>query len=170
MVADERDSDNYDERFASDVRKSLHSDEARFAVEDEHDEDDRRYNASIKEHEVEAAMERLDPNSSCGLDDIHNTFIINGKGLMTRSLTIMFNVFFQLGRIPTQWRHAVVTTIPKEKGAVECKRFRPISLLPTANKVMERILTAVGVRVDAGGRVFRKKSEYKKKESLFFSQ
>ena len=47
-----------------------------------------------------------------------------------------------LGEVPTQWKTAFVTPIPKVSLASNLSDFRPISLLPAPCKVMEKLISA----------------------------
>ena len=42
--------------------------------------------------------------------------------------------------IPPSWKHALVTPVPKGKDSSEAKNTRPISILPAAMKIVERVV------------------------------
>ncbi len=50
--------------------------------------------------------------------------------------------FFRAGRLPTGARSSFVTLIPKRSEAMECKDFRPISLVFSYYKIISKILAA----------------------------
>ena len=48
---------------------------------------------------------------------------------------------FECGRVPEDWKNAVIVTLYKSKGDIgKCKNYRGISLLSVAGKVYARIL------------------------------
>jgi hypothetical protein len=58
-------------------------------------------------------------------------------------LTHLFNHLLRLGYIPTNWKRAKVVPIPKpNKPGTDPNSYRPISLLNTLGKLVERILAA----------------------------
>ena len=58
-------------------------------------------------------------------------------------LTRLFNVCFTTGEIPTEWRRGVIVLIWKGKGDIhDPGRYRGITLLSLALKLMEKILDA----------------------------
>lgn len=55
-------------------------------------------------------------------------------------LAHIFNISMQLGQVPSTWKRAVVIAIPKVPNASVVTQFRPISLLPTPVKLMEKLI------------------------------
>jgi Reverse transcriptase (RNA-dependent DNA polymerase) len=53
----------------------------------------------------------------------------------------MFDSFMSVGRIPYEWRRAVVTPIYKGGLAADVSNYRPISLTCVACKIMEKVIT-----------------------------
>ena len=58
-------------------------------------------------------------------------------------LEALFNCSIQAGNFPTLWTFEKALMIPKpEKDSLCAERYRPIILLPTAGKVLERLIVA----------------------------
>lgn len=52
----------------------------------------------------------------------------------------IFNFFLMNGVFPAQWKSALVCPIPKVRNPTTLQHYRPISILPTMSKVLERIV------------------------------
>ena len=50
------------------------------------------------------------------------------------------NTCLTTSAIPQSWKHALVTPVPKGKGASQPTNTRPISILPAAMKIVERLV------------------------------
>ena len=59
-----------------------------------------------------------------------------------RYLLDIFNASIRLGYIPTRWKKADIILFPKPgKDLTNLTNYRPISLIPTISKILEKILT-----------------------------
>lgn len=77
--------------------------------------------------------------SSEGVDNI-NVFII--KLFLNRIsgvLTHIINLSFEKNKFPSRWKYAIITPIPKLPVPLKASDFRPISLLTTLSKILEKI-------------------------------
>lgn len=76
-----------------------------------------------------------------GIDNISNTIIRHLSRKFIIFLTEFFNLILKHGYFPQILKKAVIVMIPKpNKDHSTCKGYRPISLLPTISKILERIL------------------------------
>ena len=76
-----------------------------------------------------------------GLDGISNKAIRNLPSAIHQQLALIFNASLKLAYIPKSWKSAVVVMIPKpKKDHTLPSNFRPISLLATLLKLLERLL------------------------------
>jgi len=100
----------------------------------------------FRPEELAAALRRLKPGKSPGLDSIFPEFILHaGSALNSWFCDFLSNCMRQL-KIPKIWRRALVVAIPKpEKPLGDPKSYRPISLLCVLFKILERLIYA---RVD----------------------
>lgn len=91
--------------------------------------------------EVQGEINRLKNKKSPGHDLIPNEVL---KELPFRAilfLTALFNACLRWSYFPHDWKHAQVTMIPKPgKPKRDLKSYRPISLLPTLSKLLEKII------------------------------
>ncbi|CAH1720846.1 unnamed protein product [Aphis gossypii] len=76
-----------------------------------------------------------------GPDGIPYCFIHNLPISALDSIIMVFNKIWSSGAIPKKWKHSIVIPIPKpNKNKFETKSYRPISLLNTMVKVLEKII------------------------------
>jgi len=97
----------------------------------------------FKLEELAAALRRLKPGKSPGLDSIFLEFILHaGSALKYWFCDFLSSCMCQL-KIPKIWRRALIVTIPKpEKPLGEPKSYHPISLLSVPYKILERHIYA----------------------------
>jgi hypothetical protein len=76
-----------------------------------------------------------------GLDGVTNKALRNLPTSSYQALAHIFNASLRLSYVPSPWKQAVVVMIPKpNKDHTEPKNFRPISLLATLLKLLERLM------------------------------
>ena len=95
----------------------------------------------IRPREVERIVKRLKPRKAPGQDGVRNILLkrLPRKGLVM--LTKIINACLKHSYFPTSWKHAIVTAIPKAgKDITLSTNYRPISLLPTMSKILERVV------------------------------
>ena len=119
-----------------------------------------RYRPTLEEHtnldldfsleEVTAAIKLLKQGKAPGPDGIHNEFLMHCGDSMVGWLTELLNLCYSSTQIPKMWRRASVISLLKPgKPDTSPKSYRPISLLCTTYKLMERlILTRINPIVD----------------------
>ena len=93
----------------------------------------------VSEQDVVKIVKALKSNS-CGVDDI-NGFIL--KLLIHRISSIVthiINISLEQGTFPERWKAAIIKPIPKIPFPLKEADFRPISLLCTLSKVMEKLM------------------------------
>jgi len=93
--------------------------------------------------EFPAALRRLKPGKSLGLESIFPEFILHtGSALKSWFCNFLNSCMRQL-KIPKIWRRALVVAIPKpEKPLGDPKSYCPISLLCLPFKILERLIYA----------------------------
>ena len=92
----------------------------------------------VNEYEVVKTVKSL-KSTSFGVDKI-NSYIL--KLIINRISTVvtdLVNTSFKTRVFPTRWKSAIITPIPKVDYPSKEKDFRPISLLCTISKVLEKI-------------------------------
>jgi len=83
-------------------------------------------------------LSNLDVNSACGPDNISPLVLKNCSYAIAPSLTIVFNSSLQSGTVPNSWKCANVVPIFKKGDKCQVSNYRPISLISTIDKAMER--------------------------------
>ena len=99
--------------------------------------------AQVTEQEVLKILNTLKINKSSGPDQIPNKLLKMSALLIAKPLANLFNKSLKLGKFPSSWKKACITPIFKQKGSnSDPTNYRPISLLPTLSKILEKIVFA----------------------------
>lgn len=75
-----------------------------------------------------------------GPDEINNRILKELSNELGAPLSALFNHSFSMGKVPTRWKMSNVCAIFKNSDPHEVSNYRPISLLSSLNKVMEKIV------------------------------
>ena len=96
----------------------------------------------ITETEVSDQLAALNINKAYWLDDISPRFLKEGGQTLVPALTKLFHDQLSLGSctFPSSWKRANVTPLHKKNDRANMSNYRPISLLSTLGKVMEKII------------------------------
>ena len=93
---------------------------------------------SLTPPEVENALNTIDPNKSPGPDKIPGRLLKELAPQIACSLCRLFNLSLSLAVFPDRWKLADLTPIFKKDDFTLVNNYRPISLLCTLSKVLER--------------------------------
>ena len=86
-------------------------------------------------------LSKLCRSKATGLDNISAKLFRECPDLLAESLTVIFNQSLITGIFPNKWKSARVTPLYKNSGKrTEPTNYRPISVIPVAAKVFERII------------------------------
>ena len=97
----------------------------------------------ICENEVAASLALLNTHKSTGVDGISSHLLRTVAGALSPSITKLFNASLFQGQIPSEWKQANVTPIPKTSNSKSPSNFRPISVLPVIlPKSLNRLSTS----------------------------
>lgn len=92
------------------------------------------------ENEVKATIQSLKNTNSTGWDGISACFLKLALGSLSLPITLICNLCLSTGKFPDALKKSVVVPIYKS-GDRDCiSNYRPISLLPTIAKVLEKII------------------------------
>ena len=91
----------------------------------------------ISEDEVVKIVKSIKSKSS-GIDGINISTILLFLPRISSLLTHIINESFELNKFPERWKKALITPIPKCEVPLQESDFRPISLLPTFSKILEK--------------------------------
>ena len=93
----------------------------------------------VTEAEVYKYLSNVKPTKSTGYDKIPPKLIKDAAGVISRSLTIIFNKSIISGIFPEDLKIAVLSPIFKKGDRSSCGNYRPISVLSVIAKILEKI-------------------------------
>ena len=96
--------------------------------------------APVTSVEIDRIISNLKSKNSSGYDSISNTLLKNLKQSLVLPLTIIFNKSLQEGVFPSAMKLSDVTPLYKTKERYLTNNYRPISLLLTISKILEKIV------------------------------
>lgn len=94
---------------------------------------------TVTERDVTQAIRELRSNAT-GIDDISLDMLTLSFHHISGTLTTLVNKSISSSTFPSMWRDAVVRPIPKIPSPLEFKDLRPISILPCASKILEKVI------------------------------
>ena len=89
---------------------------------------------------VLSELRNIDANKAVGPDGIHGTVLKMCAATLAFPITKIFNLSFNLGQIPSDWKTANVVPVHKKGDKCNIENYRPISLTSLVMKVMEKII------------------------------
>ena len=91
--------------------------------------------------ELENELKKLNKNATQGHDNIHNLMLINSSEEFKKIILQLFNVSLASSTIPTLWKLASVTMIPKKiEKSKNPKDYRPICITSCLGKLCEKLI------------------------------
>ena len=91
---------------------------------------------------VAAAIKKLKPNQSSGPDGLVPLLFKNLSQSLAGPLSLLFSAFMSVGRIPGEWKKAIITPVYKNGDSSDVSNYRPIALTNVICKIMERVICA----------------------------
>ena len=98
------------------------------------------YLTPTSQAELDRLINNLPNKSSCGYDNINNILLKKLSKELLTPLTIIYNTSMTTGVFPSQMKTAVVIPLFKNKERDYVNNYRPISLLLTISKLLEKII------------------------------
>ncbi|KFQ12409.1 hypothetical protein N330_12757, partial [Leptosomus discolor] len=95
---------------------------------------------TIKKEVVSDLLHHLDAHKSMGPDGLHPRVLKELAGVLTKPLSIIYQISWLNGEVPVDWRIANVTPIYKKGRKEDLGNYRPVSLTLVPGKVMEQII------------------------------
>ena len=83
-------------------------------------------------------LEDLDPKKAAGIDNIGEHDLKGVKPDIVKHLCNIVNTSTECGTFPKPWKEAKVTPLHKGGSKENMENYKPISLLPTGSKILER--------------------------------
>ena len=91
-------------------------------------------------------------SKAAGLDKIPARLLRDAGKELTPSITFLVNKSLNDETVPALWKVAYVTPLHKTDDTLLVENYRPISVLPALNKVMERVVhTQLSIHLDQLG-------------------
>ena len=101
---------------------------------------DRFSDFTIGDRNICNALRKLNPNKSKGSDNIGGLLLKNCAQSKSNPLSILFNISFRTGSLPTEWKMVNIVPVYK-KGDKNCiENYRPISLTCIVSKIFEKCI------------------------------
>lgn len=99
---------------------------------------------NFDEIKIMAAAKKIRSKSKTSCDPDGYPIILLTKliSVLSLPLSIMYNSFLSMGRIPSNWKLAYITPIFKKGAASDPSNYRPISCTSIFCKLMERVIAA----------------------------
>jgi ribonuclease HI/exonuclease III len=100
------------------------------------------YVPRLEEHEIANAIKALKADKAPGSDDISNRALKEGIKLLTPRLTQLYRECLLIGYCPSQFKQSITVVIRKPGKAdyTTPKSYRPIALLNTIGKILDKVL------------------------------
>ncbi len=94
----------------------------------------------VEEADTRNYLHKLNANKAFGPDGISPKLLKEGASELAPSLTKLFNRSLQDGKFPKLWKRANVIPLHKKQARSILTNYRPVSLLSTVGKVMEKLV------------------------------
>jgi hypothetical protein len=111
---------------------------------------DHQLNQPFSEHDVELVLGGLTNNRSCGPDGVPAEFLKyavrrdeSGKVqeyILAPYLTKLFNICFDVGRVPDHWCTALLSLVYKKGDKLDWQNYRPLAVTQVISKVYALLL------------------------------
>ena len=88
--------------------------------------------------QIAVVMQSLNVYKACAPEDISPVVLKACRQSLSNSLARVFNLSMTQGRVPTEWKKAFIVPLHKKGDKYAVQNYRPISLLSSSSKIMER--------------------------------
>ena len=111
---------------------------------------------TVSESDVKNAFADLKPKNSCGYDELSSKMLKSISHCLIEPFTLIANQCLTKGIFPDHFKTAEVLPLYRKGDSSDFSNYRPISLLTTFSKVLEKL-------------IYKQLSEYFLYNNLFFS-
>ena len=94
----------------------------------------------VNEECIDKTIKKLKSKSNTGYDNILNKLIKHARTILVKPLTLLANQIIHTGEFPRQLKIARVKPLYKKGDESSFSNYRPISLLPSISKFLEKIM------------------------------
>ena len=95
---------------------------------------------SVDESLVSTIIDKMKTKTSYGVDNMSNKILKSIKNEIIKPLTLIINQSLTTGIFPDKLKLAKVIPIHKKGNMQELENYRPISILPSVSKVLEKVI------------------------------
>ena len=93
----------------------------------------------VNEFMVFLLLDKLSATSQ-GPDEIPYWFLKAMAPALAKPLTFIYNLSVSQSSVPSQWKKAIISPLPKIPIPLTCADFRPISLTPILSRLLDKII------------------------------
>ena len=101
---------------------------------------DSTFDIDLSDSRIKPLLDNLDINKAQGRDAISGAVLKNCPKTLAYPLSVLFNLSYNIGYIPQEWKLANVVPVHKKDDKNKVTNYRPISLTSIVMKALERIL------------------------------
>ena len=94
----------------------------------------------VNEECIDKTIKKLKSKSNTGYDNILDKLIKHARTILVKPLTLLANQIIHTGEFPRQLKIARVKPLYKKGDESSFSNYRPISLLPSISKFLEKIM------------------------------
>jgi exonuclease III len=108
----------------------------------------------ISVEHIEKIIDELQPKNSCASDGISTKLVKALKNKISKPMTFIINQCFQTGCFPNILKIAKVKSLFKKGDPHDPNNYRPISILPSLSKIIEKVMQKQIVRYFESNEMF----------------
>ena len=94
--------------------------------------------ANVSEEYIFKQLNSLNPSKATGIDGIKAIFLKDGADVIKGAVTHIINLSLETNTVPKLFKFAVVKPLHKKNSRLKVDNYRPISILCTLSKILER--------------------------------
>ena len=94
---------------------------------------------SIEMDDLIKLFQEIDITKSSAIEYLSSNILKDAFICLINQMTFLYNLSFNTGIFPDDWKMAQTTSLPKDGDLTQCNNYRPISLLPLPGKIAEKI-------------------------------
>ena len=95
---------------------------------------------TVSEDFIFNQLKSINPSKSTGIDEIRPIFLRDGADVLKGAILHIVNLSIESNTIPDIFKYAIVKPLHKKGSRLEPGNYRPISILCTLSKILERAI------------------------------
>ena len=124
--------------------------EACLIPEEQNEETGSEGDEEISVEEVQKAMQKLKVGKAAGVCGISGEMVKTGGEPAVRWMTELCRMEWRCGKVPAEWRKAIIVPLHKKGSKLDCQNYRGIRLLSVPGKVYAKTLNERVKRIISG--------------------